>query len=251
MTAKYNYKMDKETNFKDETPFEKEVQRLLQQYINLESSALSNNTSESLRIIQQIDKTYDTIFRDLHFHEIRESDLWLYDNLKNAHKSRIGMNHVFNHLTDKYMDELDEDEKERERFKREGTKTLLFNKEDGIWYIDLPDFLEMGLGTKADLMMVDGADTFLDKLSKNSNAVKVFVSVHRYDGFEARISMIKKGMNQDLLVQKGHAPVDYGAYYKLDVFNGAQSDQVLWLCPVTEYVFGGNYPNMIWLNVMN
>lgn len=74
--------------------------------------------------------------------------------------------------------------------------------------------------------------------------------MNRYDGFEARISMINKGMNQDLLVQKGHAPVDYGAYYKLDVFNGAQSDHVLWLCPVTEYVFGGSYPKMIWLNVM-
>lgn len=243
--------MDKETKFKEETPFEKEVQRLLQQYINLESTALSNNTNESLRIIQQIDKNYDTIFRDLHFHEIRESDLWLYNNLKHAHKARTGMNHTFNHLTDKLMDELNEEKREIERFKREGTKTLLFNKESGIWHIDLPDFLEMGLGTKADLMMVDGADTFLDKLSKNTNSVKVFVSVHRYDGFEARISMINKGMNTDLLVQKGHAPVDYGAYYKLDVFNGAQGDHVLWLCPVTEYVFGGSYPKMIWLNVIN
>ena len=243
--------MDKETKFKEETPFEKEVQRLLQQYINLESTALSNNANESFRIIQQIDKTFDTIFRDLHFHEIRESDLWLYNNLKHAHKVRTGMNHTFNHLTDKYMNELDEDEKKRERFEREGAKTLLFNKESGIWYIDLPDFLEMGLGTKANLMMVDGADTFLDKLSKNTNSVKVFVSVHRYDGFEARISMINKGMNTDLLVQKGHAPVNYGAYYKLDVFNGAHGDHVLWLCPVTEFVFGGSYPKMIWLNVIN
>ena len=211
--------MDKETKFKEETPFEREVQRLLQQYINLESTALSNNTVESMRIIQQIDKTYDTIFRDLHFFDIGKSDLWLYDNLKHAYKSRQGMNHVFNDLTDKLMDELDKNNSERERFNREGTNTLVFNKENGIWYIDLPDFLEMGLGTKANLMMVDGADTFLDKLSKNSNTVKVFVSVHRYDGFETRISMINKGINQDLLVQKGHAPVDYGAYYKLDIFN--------------------------------
>ena len=242
--------MDNGTEYKEKTPFEKEVEWLMQQYINLESYALSNHTDECLRIVKEIDKTYETMFMEIRRSGIRESDFWLYDNLKNAHKARIGMNHVFNHLTDKYMDELDEDEKERERFKREGTKTLLFNKENGIWYIDLPDFLEMGLGTKADLMMVDGADTFLDKLSKNSNAVKVFVSLHSYDGFEARISMINKGMNQDLLAQKGHAPVDYGAYYKLDVFNGAQSDHVLWLCPVTEYVFGGNYPDKIWINVI-
>ena len=244
--------MDNETEYKEKTPipFEEEVYWLLQNYIYLESSALSNNKDKSLQIIKEIDKTYDKIIHDLKFHEIRKSDLWLYNNLKHAHKARTGMNHILNHLTDKLMDELNEEKKETERFKREGTKTLLFNKESGIWYIDLPDFLEMGLGTKSDLMMVDGADTFLDKLSKNSIAVKVFVSLHKYDGFEARISMINKGMNQDLLVQKGHAPVDYGAYYKLDVFNGAQSDHVLWLCPVTEYVFGGNYPDKIWINAI-
>ena len=243
--------MEDESINKEWVPsFEDNVQNLLQQYIWLESHALSNNTDECLLIVKEIDRIYEQIFSPHKFNEIRESDLWIYHNLKHAHKARLGMNHVFNHMTDKLMDELNEDEKERERFKREGTKTLLFNKENGIWYIDLPDFLEMGLGTKADLMMVDGADTFLDKLSKNSNAVKVFVSLHKYDGFEARISMINKGMNQDLLVQKGHAPVDYGAYYKLDVFNGAQNDHVLWLCPVTEYVFGGNYPDKIWINVI-
>jgi hypothetical protein len=42
------------------------------------------------------------------------------------------------------------------------TKTLSFYKEAGIWYADLPAFLEANLGTKANLMMVDGADTFLD-----------------------------------------------------------------------------------------
>ena len=44
-----------------------------------------------------------------------------------------------------------------------------FYKENGIWYIDLPEFIEQGLGTKANLMMVDGADTFLDFLSDNGN----------------------------------------------------------------------------------
>ncbi len=244
--------MDNKPEYKEKeyTQFERDVQWLLQQYISLESYALSNNTDECLRIVKQIDKTYEKIF-DIRYHDIRESDLWLRDNLKHAHKARIGMNHIFNHMTDKMMSELDGEEKEKERFKREGTKTLLFNKENGIWYIDLPDFLDSGLGTKADLMMVDGADTFLDKLSKNTNSVKVFVALNRYDGFEARISMITKGINTDLLVQKGHAPVDYGAYYKLDIFNGAEGDHVLWLCPVTEYVFGGAYPEKIWINVID
>ena len=38
-----------------------------------------------------------------------------------------------------------------------------FYKENKIWYIDLPEFLEKGLGTKSNLMMVAGADTLLDQ----------------------------------------------------------------------------------------
>lgn len=42
------------------------------------------------------------------------------------------------------------------------TKTLGFYKENGLWYADLPEFLELGLGTKSNLLMVDGSDTFLE-----------------------------------------------------------------------------------------
>jgi hypothetical protein len=35
-----------------------------------------------------------------------------------------------------------------------------FTKEnDGLWYVDQPDFIELGLGTKGNLLMVAGADT--------------------------------------------------------------------------------------------
>jgi len=34
---------------------------------------------------------------------------------------------------------------------------LAFVKEASIWYADLPEFLEAGLGTRTNLMMVDGA----------------------------------------------------------------------------------------------
>ena len=46
-----------------------------------------------------------------------------------------------------------------------------FYKENSIWYIDLPEFLEEGMGSKANLMMVDGADTLLDILSNNGSEV--------------------------------------------------------------------------------
>jgi hypothetical protein len=49
------------------------------------------------------------------------------------------------------------------------TQVLSFVKENGIWYADLPEFLEAGLGTKTNLMMVDGADTFLDLLAEGNH----------------------------------------------------------------------------------
>ena len=56
------------------------------------------------------------------------------------------------------------------------TKTLSFYKEAGIWYADLPAFLEANLGTKANLMMVDGADTFLDLVSNNQGKATLKLS---------------------------------------------------------------------------
>lgn len=225
------------------TDLQRLFSRLIQNYIYLESAALSNNSDQCNQIAKEINKSYDAIF-ELNFHELDEKDLWLYYNLKDAYKARIGMNEVFNNLTDELLNEI-----EQENFTRTGSKELMFYKENEIWYIDLPNFLNNGLGTKANLMMVDGADTFLDKLSNNGNSVKVKVSTSRYEGFEARISLQERGKNQALLDQTGHAQVEYGAYYILDIFKGREADDVMWLCPVTEYVFGEKYPEKIWLSV--
>ena len=46
---------------------------------------------------------------------------------------------------------------------RKNKNAYRFNKEDGKWYIDLPDWT----GTKGELQMVGGADTLLDHLSNN------------------------------------------------------------------------------------
>jgi hypothetical protein len=44
-------------------------------------------------------------------------------------------------------------------------KEVSFTKEnDGLWYVDQPDFIELGFGTKGNLLMVAGADTLLDAL---------------------------------------------------------------------------------------
>jgi hypothetical protein len=125
-----------------------------------------------------------------------------------------------------------------------------FYKETRIWYIDLPQFLEAGLGTKANLMMVDGADTLLNILSNDGTEINLEFDSMPFDGYNVKLDLLKMGKDQALLSALGHAPVDYGAYYT------AYNTQWLgyefkiskvWLCPVTEYVFGGGYPENIYL----
>lgn len=117
-----------------------------------------------------------------------------------------------------------------------------FNKQNGIWYIDLPEFLEKGLGTKANLMMVDGADTFLDHLSNQEEEVWVYFSRELFEGAKYKLLAHVYGKNQTLLSLIGHAPVQYGRYYTVP----EHQNHRLWLCPVTEYVFG-SYPDVIWV----
>jgi hypothetical protein len=131
------------------------------------------------------------------------------------------------------------------------TKTLSFYKEAGIWYADLPAFLEAGLGTKANLMMVDGSDTFLDFLSNNSGKASIKLSTEQFEGADAVLNKIRIGMNKGLLDTIGHALVNYGAYYHVDSFKGATLSHQLWLCPVTEYVFEGGYPENIYIKLIN
>ena len=126
-------------------------------------------------------------------------------------------------------------------------KTLGFYKENGLWYADLPMFLELGLGTKANLLMVDGADTFLDLLSSNGSKVKVKLSTQPFKNHTIHLEKITMGLNKELLDKIGHAPVDYGAYYNVKKYQNQPFQHTLWLCPVTEFVFLGEYPKHIYL----
>ena len=127
------------------------------------------------------------------------------------------------------------------------TKRLSFYKENGLWYADLPQFLELGLGTKSNLLMVDGSDTFLDLLSENGAYVTVVLSTKTFAVHDIKLEKLKIGLNQDLLDKIGHAPVDYGAYYNVSKYESKAYQHTLWLCPVTEYVFDGYYPEKIYI----
>jgi hypothetical protein len=131
------------------------------------------------------------------------------------------------------------------------TKTLSFYKEAGIWYADLPAFLEAGLGTKSNLMMVDGSDTFLDYISNNQAKATLKISTEKFDHSDAVLNKIGIGMNKGLLDNIGHALVDYGAYYLVEKFKERSLNHQLWLCPVTEYVFEGGYPETIYIKLLN
>ena len=120
-----------------------------------------------------------------------------------------------------------------------------FIKTDDIWYIDLPEFIEQGLGTKANLMMVAGADLMLDSLSNNGNEITLEFSSELIEGSQHTLVKQRFGLDKELLNKIGHAPVDYGAYYSWKENN----NQSVWLCPVTEYVFNGAYPETIYVKV--
>ena len=195
------------------------------------------------RLISDLDIAFEQICdRDL----FNQNTSWIQNALSNAKKNRQmteGAAVAMNQLADQLMDEMED-----ERLKN--VKYELFYKENGMWYIYLPEFINMGLGNKNNLLMVDGSDTFLDILSgyepnatPDNTKISLVLCDQEFLGCTHRLTKIDNGLNQDLLNKVGHAPVDYGAYYMVEEIPGHK----LWLCPVTEYVFDGVYPGKIFL----
>lgn len=119
-----------------------------------------------------------------------------------------------------------------------------FNKENGIWYIDLPEFLAAGLGSKGNLMMVAGADTLLDKLAGNKTTIKIEFDEKPFKGYALTLVNIGFGMDEQYLESVGHPKVEYGGYY-----NAVELNHDLWLCPVCQYLFNGKYPARIYVKI--
>lgn len=211
--------------------------------IEFELIRTERNQTAVQNLVHLLDITFDKIHdRDL----FNQDTMWLKNTLSNAKKERQmseGSADAMNQLTDQLMNEMED-----ERVKN--VKYELFYKENGMWYISLPEFINMGLGNKNNLLMVDGSDTFLDILSgyepnttPDSTKISLVLCDQEFLGCTHRLTKIDNGLNQDLLNKVGHAPVDYGAYYMVEEIPGHK----LWLCPVTEYVFDGVYPEKIFL----
>ena len=104
-------------------------------------------------------------------------------------------------------------------------ETHRFYKDGMSWYIDLPSYLEQG-GSLGDLQMVDGADEMLEMMAAGEGDVEIQISTEPFPG-------------ADLLEMSEKCdPYIGGAYYLLKHYEGQAINQRMWLCQVTEFVFG-------------
>jgi hypothetical protein len=102
---------------------------------------------------------------------------------------------------------------------------MRFYKEGFLWYADVNGWP----GPKNMLLMVDGADVFLDHLSSKGEEITLDLSLDPKAGYE-------------VLNYIHPHPAGDGAYYIADM-NGREHK--LWLCGVTEFVFG-YMPEEVW-----
>ncbi|WP_315815081.1 DUF6717 family protein [Paraflavitalea speifideaquila] len=104
-------------------------------------------------------------------------------------------------------------------------ETHTFIKEADQWFIDLPAYLANG-GDKGDLQMVAGADTMLDVMSGNQDRVTIELATAPFTGADV------------LTLQELCDTEIGGGMYMMETFEGKKVMQQMWLCAVTQFVFG-------------
>lgn len=104
-------------------------------------------------------------------------------------------------------------------------KTFRFIKRGRDWYIDLPQYIEQG-GSEGDLQMVEGADSMLDIMAGNADKVTLRIDQEPFEGADF------------LQLMERCDPYIGGGYYKLETYEGEEINRTMWLCGVTEFVFG-------------
>jgi hypothetical protein len=110
---------------------------------------------------------------------------------------------------------------------------IRFYKEDYKWYADLPKYIEEEGGSKDDLEMVAGADTWLDILSEDGNEIHLKILTEPFPNFEAK-----------LLYVGDHAINGEGTYVVYP------DNHQLWLCGVAVWLFK-EYPQAIYYKVIS
>jgi len=111
---------------------------------------------------------------------------------------------------------------------------------DGRWFIDLPEYIQAGLGDKSNLEMVAGADRLLDMVSKNTNEVTIRFSSEPFENYNYKLERSSDyGYDTELDPED-----DPGGWYTVKSLK-----MNLWLCPVTLYLFDGIYPSNIFISI--
>ena len=93
---------------------------------------------------------------------------------------------------------------------------------DNKWYIDLPEWTDC----VSALEMVEGADTMLDKASNDTNECYLTLSDRLFEGADSIT------LTENLKDSVG------GGYYFMETYKGESINHTMWLCEVTEFVFG-------------
>lgn len=89
------------------------------------------------------------------------------------------------------------------------------------WYIDIPNWE----GSKDDLEMVSGADTLLEIFAQGENTIN--------------LSFSDKIIQDSIILYKIEDTPDIGgSLYMVNEYEGINYDLQIWLCGVTEWVFG-------------
>jgi hypothetical protein len=125
-----------------------------------------------------------------------------------------------------------------------------FYKEvDGRWYIDLPEYIESGVGTKSNLEMVAGADTFLSTLAQGETTITLKFEDEHFIGHHVElIRSSNYGYASELM---DDVELDPGAWYhyynKRNWYELKPKLNILWLCPVLLFLFNNIYPENIFI----
>ncbi|BAV05725.1 hypothetical protein SAMN05421788_108129 [Filimonas lacunae] len=98
------------------------------------------------------------------------------------------------------------------------------------WYIDLPEWTE----SISALEMVEGADTMLDKASNNTNECFLELGLEPFEN--ADVVVLAESLQDSV----------GGGYYFMETYKGEKIDHTMWLCEVTEFVFG-HLPEKIYI----
>ncbi len=109
-------------------------------------------------------------------------------------------------------------------------KIITFYKVQDCWYADLPDYIENG-GDMEDLLMVSGADKWLDILC--NNGLNVTLEISSTEMLQEKLLLIEEPKN-----------LYDGAFYIANSYKDEDINHILWLCPVTLFVFK-EYPKVL------